>query len=682
MADKILKPKGVGFRLQTAYRLVVQLSLEDHQDMSRTIYFVHIGVAQTQNCCHSVTSLQWIDTNMLSAKPHLSDIWGNEPWLASKLLSRRNLILKFYQEKRLMSEMNEMYRNPHGMNPNVWNGLLDVVRKTNGHILMNKAELSKLWKEFVAHIWPSESMNLCAFSDYIRPYLDIQLSDEDMLYLYNSFRPYHDPFVQFHHFVFGMVAYDPQTVHQGVTAQMRFEYIFRFYDTKRRKFLAPQDVQRMAVDLKNQSSGNIYSACGVAPGTNITHDAFMKGIGKLNGAGLCRFPRRILSRTLYASASTSGEAAQVTFKCRRHGANNYVLAPEVFINEHGFIVTHKKDLAHAGIEMVYELAHANGDLPRIHAHFKRWVDMSSAEINMREKVIISILNATKRMFESEGKLIRMQSPIHVLGDIHGNLKDLLTHQNILWKKATGGAEPSSFLFLGDYVDRGWEAVECVTYLCCLKLLNPHKFGILRGNHEVRSLQERFTFKKECHRKFRHNGDMMWQLFNNVFDAMPVAGVIDDQVYCAHGGIPFSAFTLEQIASIPTHLPDPESQSPAAWEILWNDPINDDELDDLSEMRRRELQEKKGFIENSKRGTAYLYSGKAVMPFLHANGMSHVLRAHECIREGYQYKLGGRVTTVFSCSRYVGQSNHAACIMVQDRQLFVKQLETYSLRHRF
>lgn len=164
--------------------------------------------------------------------------------------------------------------------------------------------------------------------------------------------------------------------------------------------------------------------------------------------------------------------------------------------------------------------------------------------------IVHICEQARLLIGGGPRVLKVTSPCYVLGDIHGNLTDLLTFDANIWRSNVYFS-PSNLLFLGDYVDRGQYSVECILYLLCLKLITPHRVHLLRGNHETREQQREHTFFCEVNNKF--GGKLtkkIFEAFNDVFDVMPLVGVIDESIYCSHGGIPSQVrFFITQLLTI-------------------------------------------------------------------------------------------------------------------------------------
>ena len=91
--------------------------------------------------------------------------------------------------------------------------------------------------------------------------------------------------------------------------------------------------------------------------------------------------------------------------------------------------------------------------------------------------------------------IELTGDVYVVGDIHGQFYDLIE----LFKH--GGEIPeTNYLFLGDFVDRGYNSVETFLLLLCLKVRYPQRVALLRGNHESRQITQVYGFYDECLRK--------------------------------------------------------------------------------------------------------------------------------------------------------------------------------------
>jgi hypothetical protein len=186
-------------------------------------------------------------------------------------------------------------------------------------------------------------------------------------------------------------------------------------------------------------------------------------------------------------------------------------------------------------------------------------DWASKDTKLRLlSTIKSLLNSSIDLLKRSARVIKVQSPCYVLGDIHGNLRDLMIYEQILWRMAPTCIS-SSYLFLGDIVDRGEYGLECILYLLANKVISPHKFHLLRGNHELRSVQMKYGFRKECELKFGAEvGPKIWEHLNQVFDVMPICSVIDESIFCAHRGIPKKSTLIRDLYRIPCPLSEPEN----------------------------------------------------------------------------------------------------------------------------
>ena len=109
----------------------------------------------------------------------------------------------------------------------------------------------------------------------------------------------------------------------------------------------------------------------------------------------------------------------------------------------------------------------------------------------------------------------------------------------------GGKCPdTNYLFLGDFVDRGYFSLETILLILVLKLRYPDRLHILRGNHECRQITQVYGFYEECLRKYKSSS--VWKTITDLFDYFPLGALIGNSLLCLHGGLSPLISTMDQV----------------------------------------------------------------------------------------------------------------------------------------
>ena len=109
----------------------------------------------------------------------------------------------------------------------------------------------------------------------------------------------------------------------------------------------------------------------------------------------------------------------------------------------------------------------------------------------------------------------------------------------------GGKCPdTNYLFLGDFVDRGYFSLETILLILVLKLRYPDRLHILRGNHECRQITQVYGFYEECLRKYKCSS--VWKIVTDLFDYFPLGALIGNSLLCLHGGLSPLISTMDQV----------------------------------------------------------------------------------------------------------------------------------------
>ncbi|XP_073395969.1 serine/threonine-protein phosphatase BSL3 [Physcomitrium patens] len=271
--------------------------------------------------------------------------------------------------------------------------------------------------------------------------------------------------------------------------------------------------------------------------------------------------------------------------------------------------------------------------------------------------IAELCETAERLFSQEPSVLQIRAPVKIFGDLHGQFGDLMRLFDEYGSPSTAGdITYIDYLFLGDYVDRGQHSLETISLLLALKIEYPNNVHLIRGNHEAADINALFGFRIECiERMGERDGIWAWQRINQLFNWLPLAALVEKKIICMHGGIGRSINYVQQIESLQRPI-TMEAGSVVLMDLLWSDPTENDSVE--------------GLRPNARGPGLVTFGPDRVMEFCKNNDLQLIVRAHECVMDGFERFAQGHLITLFSGTNYCGTANNAGAILVLGRDLVV------------
>ena len=220
-----------------------------------------------------------------------------------------------------------------------------------------------------------------------------------------------------------------------------------------------------------------------------------------------------------------------------------------------------------------------------------------------------LCHKAREILIEEANVQVIDPPVTICGDIHGQFHDLMELFRV-----GGDCPDTNYLFMGDFVDRGFYSLETFLLLLCYKVRYPDRITLIRGNHESRQITQVYGFYDECIRKY--GSSSVWRYCCEVFDYLSLGAITSDGKWFAiHGGLSPAIANIDQIRLIDRKQEVPH-EGPMC-DLLWSDP------EDIPAWGL------------SPRGAGYLFGADVTKAFCRNNGLEMIARAHQLVMEGYK-----------------------------------------------
>ena len=269
------------------------------------------------------------------------------------------------------------------------------------------------------------------------------------------------------------------------------------------------------------------------------------------------------------------------------------------------------------------------------------IEKCSDVVLLTEPEIKILVSKAKEVLSKEDNVQAVSAPVTICGDVHGQFHDLLELFEV------GGKCPdTNYLFMGDYVDRGYHSIETLCLLLLLKIRYPTRIYLTRGNHESTEITQLYGFYDECVQKFGNAN--VWKMFTDLFNYLPISAIVENKIFCLHGGLSPDIETIDEIRRLDRRRDVPSSG--AMCDLLWSDP-----------------EERLGWGV-SPRGAGYIFGSDISKQFTQRNNLMMVNRAHQLVMKGYNWSHEKLVCTLFSAPNYCYRCGNQAGIMEVDENL--------------
>eukprot|EP00746_Dinoflagellata_sp_MGD_P131448 gnl/MRDRNA2_/MRDRNA2_65231_c0_seq1.p1 gnl/MRDRNA2_/MRDRNA2_65231_c0~~gnl/MRDRNA2_/MRDRNA2_65231_c0_seq1.p1 ORF type:complete len:421 (-),score=79.92 gnl/MRDRNA2_/MRDRNA2_65231_c0_seq1:343-1605(-) len=285
--------------------------------------------------------------------------------------------------------------------------------------------------------------------------------------------------------------------------------------------------------------------------------------------------------------------------------------------------------------------------------------LNEPDFREQASALMALAEEVKEVIAWEPTLQRVGLPARIYGDLHGQFRDMLLLLQDFGFPDEGGP---SFVFNGDWVDRGQHQLAVVTLVFAFKAAYPSNVFLVRGNHEFPEQNKHGGergFYAACTKRFGTDlGEQVFNSFHETFEYIPLGALVGDTILVVHGGIGNGDWDLSYLESVQRPLNNDQCAADnVVYNVLWSDP-----LPEVSE-------ESFGAHSSPRDGHSNLVHdfGKDItQKFCSRNGISMIVRSHQEKAGGHGYEVmhGAQLVRVFSARDYESMGNDGCILKVK------------------
>lgn len=177
------------------------------------------------------------------------------------------------------------------------------------------------------------------------------------------------------------------------------------------------------------------------------------------------------------------------------------------------------------------------------------------------------------------------------------------------------------------------------------------------------MNKKYGFQRACIATLgNERGEELYDLIEKAFALLPLASLVEEKILVVHGGIGDGKWSIDSLRKVKrplSHADLQEEHNQWLWNLLWSDPIEDDESSASSHVFG---------VHSSPRGKlAVKFGWNVTQAFCARNGLDLVVRSHQTKQRGLGFDVmhNESLIRVFSARDYEGHRNDCCILSITD-----------------
>jgi len=307
-----------------------------------------------------------------------------------------------------------------------------------------------------------------------------------------------------------------------------------------------------------------------------------------------------------------------------------------------------------------------------------WINLKNKLNDFSKEELILLIKESKNIIEKDKSLLKVRSPCKIFGNLFGQYNDLMRFFSSFGNPSdiilNGDIYIFNYIFLGNFIDLGFESLEIIFLLIALKVKFPKNIFLIRGNHEDINLNKYNGLIDECKEKLNDNindNESIFILLNDLFNYLPFGIIIDQNILCIHSGIGNNIKLISDIENIkrPINI-DLNNKESIVYQLLYSECQENENYN----IKINNYENNNNNNNDNNKNICKFYSKNHLNEFMTENKIELIITSHKFINDGIKSFFNDKLIVVNSSTDFLDKYDNVGGMLYVAKKTIKKPIQ--------